>query len=110
MISLALASMLLAAQSGQAISQSRQAYADCMNRAMRAHLERKASPAVFDTAVSSSCAAQAAAYRSAVLAAETAAGSTPADAAELATLEVEDLETNTRDLYRAHLEDGTRPE
>jgi hypothetical protein len=109
MISFALASMLLVAQAGSA-GQARQAYADCLDKSLRTHLESKTDPAAFDTALTSACAAQAAAYRNAILAAEQASGASAADAAELAGAEIEDLEANTKDLYRAHLEDNTRPQ
>ena len=109
MISVVLASMLLVMQGGSA-NQARHAYAQCLEKALRTHLESKTDPTGFDTALTATCAAQAAAYRNAVLAAETAAGSSRADAEDLANSEIEDLEANTKDLYRANLEAGTAPE
>ena len=103
MISLALAAMILAAQGGGA-PQARHAYGECLRQTMQTHLETKTEPSAFDAALASACSAQAATYRNAVMAAEKAAGSSPADAQDLANSEIEDLEANTKDLYRANLE------
>lgn len=110
MISLALASMLVLAQADAGLSQARRAYGDCLNRAVRTHLDSKTSPAAFDRALASACAAQETAYRNAIMATEKAAGTSAAEAEELAGMDIEDLETNTKDLYRLHMEQGTRPE
>ncbi len=108
MISHVLASLLLVLQPGSA-AQARQAYAACLDDALRSNLESRASAAAFDRAATTSCAARAAAFRNAILTAETAAGSSRAEAEELADLEVEDLAGSMRDLYRFYLEDGSRP-
>ena len=110
MISLALASMLVLAQADAGLSQARRAYGDCLNRAVRSHLDSKTSPSTFDRTLASVCADKAAAYRSAIMASEKATGTSAAEAEELAGMDIEDLETNTKDLYRLHMEQGTRPE
>jgi hypothetical protein len=102
MISIVLASMLLA-QGGTA-SQARHAYGECLRQIMKTNLDTKTDPAAFDTAVAAGCAAEGAAYRNAVLAAEIAAGSNRADAEDLANSEIQDLKANISDLYRANLE------
>lgn len=108
MISHVLASMLFLLQSGST-AQAREAYAACLDDALRSNLESRASAAAFDRAATTGCAARAAAFRNAILAAETAAGSSRAEAEELANMEVEDLAGSMRDLYRFYLEDGSRP-
>ena len=109
MMSLALVSMLLLVQADVAVSQARRAYGDCLTSAVRSHLDKNSDPAAFDGALAGACAAQAAALRNAILASEKAAGSSDTDAEELAQIEIEDFETNTKDVYRLHLEQNTRP-
>src|SRR3546814_6647635 len=72
--------------------------------------DSKTSPAAFDKGLATACAAKEAAYRNAIMASEKAAGASAAEAEELASMDIEDLETNTKDLYRLHMEQGTRPE
>lgn len=108
MISHVFASMLLVLQPGS-VAQARQAYAACLDSTLRSQLETRASPAAFDRAATAACAGKAAVFRNAVLASEAAAGTSKAEAEELANMEVEDLGMSMRELYRVHLEDGTRP-
>src|SRR3546814_3559900 len=75
MISLALASMLVLAQADAGLPQARRAYGDCLNRAVRSHLDSKTSPAAFDKGLATACAAKEAAYRNAIMASEKAARS-----------------------------------
>src|SRR3546814_18968263 len=104
MISLALASMLVLAQADAGLPQARRAYGDCLNRAVRSHLDSKTSPAAFDKGLATACAAKEAAYRNAIMASEKAAGASAAEAEELASMDIADLETNTKDLYRLKVE------
>src|SRR3546814_18675882 len=102
--------MLVLAQADAGLPQARRAYGDCLNRAVRSQLDSKTSPAAFDKGLATACAAKEAAYRNALMASEKAAGASAAAAEELASMDIEDLETNTKDLDRLHMEQGTRPE
>ena len=98
MIPFVLAVSMLATAQIPAAAQRHQ-FATCLRTFMNAKLEERMAVAAFDTAVSTACAEQEAAYRTAYLAAATRAGDTRARAEQDASLEVQDLRANFRDLF-----------
>src|SRR3546814_19010788 len=102
--------MLVRALADAGLPQALRAYGEGLNRAVPSHLDSKTRPAALDRGLATAWAAKEAAYRNAIMASERAAGASAAEAEELASMDIEDLETNTKDLYRLHMEQGTRPE
>jgi hypothetical protein len=78
---------------------AREAFTGCL----RAYVDRSVSarmpPAEFTTTYPTQCSAQELAYRTAVIARETASRASRADAEESAGLEIDDARTNFRDRY-----------
>lgn len=109
MISQLLVFLLLAAPPADKINASRRAYSSCLNTLVRDQLKAKTEPAAFETMLASSCKAQEAAFRSAIVAVDVAAGIKPAAAEENASTEIEDFITNTKESYRDYFETKSHP-
>ena len=97
-ISLALSTQLIAAG-------PRNQFSTCLRSFVNAKLEERMTPANFETAYTSACREQEAAYKTAYIEAATRAGDRRPRAEEDANLEVQDLRANFLELFR-----GSQPE
>jgi hypothetical protein len=104
MISFALA-LLLLASSGSA----QKALGSCLNTVTREKLQAKAAPEIFDAALATSCTAERAALRQAIITERVAAKMKRADAEEIAAGDTEDYLLNAKEMYRGYLEAGAVP-
>lgn len=110
MFSLALIAMHMAAAApAQPNPSIRKAYASCLNGVMQKALGEKTEPAAFDTALSTACAAERAAFRNSLVNYDVAAGTKRAEANTNADLQIDDYLATTREDYRMYLEDGSKP-
>ena len=78
----------------------RQQYSRCLRTFMTAKLEERVAPPAFDTAIAGACSQQESTYRAAFIAAATRAGDSRAAAERDVGIEVEDLRTNFKELFR----------
>lgn len=102
MISLALASMLLAA-SPAAPAQSREGYARCLKDFIRTSLQHKMEPAAFDTAIASACQDKQALFKSAMVASQVAEGMKRPASEKAIGEEIADYLLMAKEEYRAEL-------
>jgi hypothetical protein len=112
MISSLLAMTLAAAAPGpspDAIARARKAYSACLTGFMKKSLKDKAEEAAFASGLSPACATQEQAFRTTVVAADTAAGIKRAAAEENAKFEIDDLLTNAREMFKDHQANNTAP-
>jgi hypothetical protein len=112
MISSMLAMALAAAAPGpspDAIARARKAYSVCLSGFMKKSLKDGVEDAAFASGLSPACATQEAAFRQTVIAADTAAGIKRAVAEENAGLEVEDILSNTKEMFKDYKESKTSP-
>lgn len=99
MISTVLVIAALASQQ-MAAAGPRQQFSSCLRAFLDSKLEERMTPEAFDTAVAEACSAQETAYRQAFIQAAVRAGDNRAAAERDADLEVGDLRTNYRELFR----------
>ena len=109
MISSALALMLLAAPSPEAVARARNDFNSCLTAQMKKALKEGAEESAFTTGLGPACAAKEAAFRATVISVDTAAGIKRADAEEGASFEIEDMVTNTKELFRDYKAGGFTP-
>jgi hypothetical protein len=113
MISSVLAMTLAAAAPGQSaadsIARARKAYSACLSGFMKKGLKDGMEDAAFESGLAPACSGQEQAFRTAVIAADTAAGIKRAAAEENAGLEVEDILTNTKEMFRDYKSTNTTP-
>ena len=98
MISLALASALLAA--APSISDRYQSYATCVEGIIRTKLGEKLDPGAFDGQLPSLCSAEAAAYKSALIQRELGFGAKQSEAEQAANDEVSGYLVDMKRMYR----------
>lgn len=110
MISSALALMFLAAPSPEAVARARNDYNRCVIEHLKKSLKDGAEEAIFESGLAPACAAKETAFRSVVVAVDTAAGIKRAAAQEGADFEVEDMVTNAKELFRDHKANNTMPD
>ena len=99
MISTVLA-MLMMAPSPAVIANARRDYSMCLDSFMKKGIKDKMEQAAFESGMVPACAAKEAAFRSVVVAADMAVGIKRADAEENATLEIDDIQLNIKELFR----------
>jgi hypothetical protein len=102
MISSMLAMALAAAAPGpspDAIARTRKAYSACLSGFLKKSVKDGTKADAFKAGLAPACATQEQAFRAAVIAADTAGGLKRAVAEENATMEVNDLLTNTREMF-----------
>lgn len=100
MISTVLAMLLMAPPSPTVIATARRDYSSCLSDFMKKGVKEKMEAATFESGLIPACAAKEAAFRSAVVAADMAAGIKRAEAEGNAKFEVEDLQTNIKETFR----------
>jgi uncharacterized protein YfdQ (DUF2303 family) len=105
MISTVLAVMLAAAAPGPAdkIAVARKEYTRCLKAFMDKSVKDKTEVSTFKAALATTCADKEQAFRSAVVAADVAAGIKRAAAEETAKTDVEDIRLNTSETYEGIL-------
>ena len=101
--------MALAAAQPDPVVPARKAYADCLTKVTRDHLEKKDEAEAFDAAVQPACASQEAALRTALISSDMARGFKRKDAEEGATLQIDDYLAVAKEDYRGFKESGTQP-
>ena len=100
MISLAVAAaLLLTAAPSDNFGSSRQAYSACLQEQVDSNLKKKAAVADFDSAVTTSCARQEAAFRAAVIAKQMSMKASRQDAEQAAADWVADFRANAAQNY-----------
>jgi hypothetical protein len=112
MISSVLAMTLAAAAPGpspDAITRARKAYSACLSGFMKKSLKDGAEPAAFESGLAPACATQEQAFRTAVIAADTASGIKRAAAEENAKFEVDDILNNTKEMFKDYKATNTSP-
>jgi len=113
MISSVLAMALAAAAPGpsaaDSIARARKAYSACLSGFMKKSLKDGAEDAAFENGLSPACAAQEQAFRAAVIAADTASGMKRAAAEANAGTEVEDILSNTKEMFKDYKATNTSP-
>jgi hypothetical protein len=90
-------------------SQARKVLATCLNDAIKADLDAKTAPPAFQGKLSTLCANEKAAYRSASIAADVAGGIKRLAAEQNASLDVNDVVESTFDRYKDYFETDTKP-
>jgi hypothetical protein len=108
MISHVLLFVLLAAGPAS-INQARQSFSGCLGSLLKTNLKERVEPATFDTTVASSCKAEEAAFRTAVVSTDVAAGTSRATAEQGAAFEITDIVDNTKQRYKDYVETNTEP-
>jgi hypothetical protein len=103
MISALLATMLLAAPSPDGVAAARREYSSCLSAFMKTALKEKMEPAAFDSAVATACTPKEQAFRASSVSFDVAVGTKRAAAEETATMDVQDMLANVKELYRDHL-------
>jgi hypothetical protein len=112
MISSVLALALAAAAPGpspDAIARARKAYSACLGGFLKKGLKDGMEEAAFEAAIGPACTAQEQAFRTAVIAADTAAGVKRATAEENAGSEVDDMLLNTKEGFKSYKTTNTSP-
>ena len=109
MISSALALMLLAAPSPEAVARARNDYNRCVTAQLKKSLDAKAEEAAFVSDLATACGAKEAAFRATVISVDTAAGIKRAAAEEGANFEIEDMVANAKELFRDYKLSNTSP-
>jgi hypothetical protein len=112
MISSMLAMALAAAAPGpspDAITRARKAYSACLSGFMKKSLKDGAEDSAFEKGLSPACATQEQAFRTAVIAADTASGMKRAAAEQNAATEVEDILANTTEMFKDYKSSNTSP-
>jgi type II secretory pathway pseudopilin PulG len=103
MFSLALVAMLAAAAAPDAMAQPRKAYEQCLQKLHETEIGQKAEASKFDAALSTSCAAQETALKSAIVA-HYVGMKTPRKEAEQSAVDwVTDLQESAKERYRSTL-------
>jgi hypothetical protein len=103
MISTVLALALAAAgPSPDALVRARKAYSACLGGFMKKSVADKLAVDAFAAALTPACAAQEQAFRSAVVASDTAAGIKRASAEANAASEIQDMIANTKDSFEGY--------
>ena len=110
MISSALALMLLAAPSPEAVARARNDYNRCITEHLKKSLKDGAEEAAFASGLAPACAAKETTFRSVVVAVDTAAGIKRAAAQENADFEVEDMVTTAKELFSYHKVNNSAPD
>ena len=78
----------------------RQQFSRCLRAFVDSKLEERVAPDAFDTAIAAACTQQESAYRAAYIAAAVRAGDSRTMAERDANVEVEDLRTNFKEIFR----------
>lgn len=86
-------------QPTDATRSAREAYTGCLRAYVQRSLESRMSPAEFGRAFPQQCTTQEAAFRAAVVRRELSSRMSQADAAESATLEIDEAKTNFRERF-----------
>jgi hypothetical protein len=110
MISAVLAMLVMAPPSADVINRARLDYTRCLRATMKTSLKEKIDVAAFEAAVVPACAAKAQVLRTAIVAADTAAGIKRTAAEENASADLEDILLNTRESYADYLTSNTLPQ
>lgn len=108
MISTVLA-MLMMAPPADSVARARKEYSACLSGFMKKGLKDDMEDAAFEAGIAPACTAQEQKFRAAVIAVDTAAGIKRADAEEGAGLEVEDLLSNTKAMFKDYKSTNTSP-
>lgn len=109
MISAALAMLMMAPPSPAVVATARRDYSACLSDFMKKSVKDKMEVAAFESGLVPACAAKEAAFRSTLVAADTAVGIKRADAEEGAKLEIDDMQTNIKEMFRDTMTPRTSP-
>ena len=109
MISSAIALMLVAAPSPAAVSEARKDYQACLAAELDKSLKGDTTIDGLKTSLGPACAAKEQAFRSIIIAVDTAAGIKRADADENASFEIEYMVENTLETFRSYRPAATPP-
>jgi hypothetical protein len=107
MFSLALIALAAAAAPGDGMGQHRKAYEQCLQKLHDAEIEKKAAASQFDAAISTSCAVQETALKTAIIAHFVGQKIPRAEAEQSAKDWVIDVQEGAKERYRATLASGT---
>ena len=108
MISSVLALAMLA-QPAADLPRARKEYSACLSGFMKKSLKDKVEEPAFESGLAAACSAQEQKFRAIVIATDTAAKIKRADAEENATLEITDMQTNTREMFKDYKSTNTYP-
>ena len=109
MISALLATMLLAAPSPDGLARARKEYSACLSAFMKVSLKEKKDPAAFDTGAAAACTPKEQAFRASSISFDLAVGIRRAAAEESASMEIQDILANAKEMYRDYLSSNTAP-
>lgn len=109
MISQVLLFALLGAGAGPNPGPVRQAYTKCLRMMMASELKSKTDAAAFQTKLTNTCQAEAAAFKAASVESDVAAGIRRAAAEQNAADDLKDIISSTVDRYKEYLETNTSP-
>lgn len=107
-----IASILLAAAAPSAagnVNETRATYTKCLRGHLKKSLEDKMGEAEFEMSLKSTCETEREAFRAAVTAEDRASGSSAADAAENAEMQIEDYAANFTDKFKDYSSTNTLP-
>ncbi len=104
MISAVLAAMIAAAPApADKIAMARKDYSQCLRAFMDKGVKDKMEPAAFKAALATTCTDKEQVFRSAVIAADVAAGLKRASAEQNAALDIDDIRTNTAETFEGFM-------
>ena len=92
-----------------AVDTTRAAFTKCLREHMKKSLEAKMAEAEYEMSLKAACDTERGAFRTAVTAANRAAGDSAADAADNADMQVEDYHANFTDKFRDYSSTNTMP-
>ena len=96
----ALLALMLAAPSPDALASARKEYNRCLTAYMKASVEKKADEAAYTSGITGACGAKETAFRTASIAVDGAAGIRRAAAEENANMEIQDMRTNSVEMFK----------
>lgn len=99
MISTLIAMMMLA-PSPEAVAAARRTYSQCLSAYMKKSIHDRTDEAAFTAGLVPACATQEQAFRTTLIAVDTAAKIKPADAAENAKFEIDDMQANIKETFK----------
>ena len=109
MLILSLALAAAAPSTAGNVDTTRAAFTKCLREHMKKSLEAKMAEAEYEMSLKAACDTERGAFRTAVTAANRAAGDSAADAADNADMQVEDYHANFTDKFKDYSSTGTMP-
>jgi hypothetical protein len=110
MISLAIATALYATSMQSTAVLPRKQYSECLNKAVKKNLTDKTDPTSFPAAARTACAAEATAFKAALVTYDVKAGTRRTQAEQDANLQIEDYLNSALETYKVFSESGAKPD